>query len=677
MNWANWLELRKRLIVGGLSSIGFLALFVSARRQFVARDAYWHLQMGRDWIQNGLSPWIDHYSFTYPGAEISPVPVMFQAALYTFVALFGEEHGFTILKLILFSLTLILVLVYLKQVKAPVFVYCIVLPTVVLVMEYRAMLRPEIFSYSLAVVALMLYRRGDAQVSAGRVLPIALLLWFWSNYHEPILGYVIFFGYFVDVAARHIRERAPFSAWVRWSAWGGAVVAVGALVPGFRHPAFHRLSYDPEWSGLLSELQSALVLKDVSVNYVLLAIALIALVLSIRQRRIGYIAVLCILLYAAMTVVRMVTPSMLVISCIFAHVVSESNWKATLQSASTRVRFTYGLLVLILSALPLWFAVDFARHFMQENRYSHLRYPSDIVEYMEQNQISGNIIHHHDIGGFLIEKLSPDSKIYIDGRTFYLYPIEHYRRMQEVLASPSELRAEIEKYDISVAILENSPRNYSLVDRAGVLGLEYVGARYSLFVREEPSLPVFGRLLARPGCWEDDSVQELSGESTTAYLNLRPDSALWPFLQVVTQYINAEDKAAFLLEASKVQGKDGTVLRFLAFRSLDHGLDELSLGLLESISNKGIKENLAAALALIRLEDFEEAERLLSVVSTTAWPSVDVADIVVLDSLLGQLQAQRTLSLISAEFLEYVQRSMEEAGVMERTHQLTSASFCQ
>ena len=676
MNWATWMEQRRRLIVGGLAGICFLALFVSARRQHIGFDVYWHLQMGRDWIENGLSPWIDHLSFTYPGAEIFPVPVMFQATLYAFVSVFGEEHGFELLKVLLFSLTLTLVLVYLKQVKAPVFVYCIVLPAVALVMEYRVVVRPELLSHSLAIVALMLYRWGNGEVSLQKVLPMVVLMWFWSNYHEPILGYVIFFGYFVDVAARQIREGASHADWGRWFGWGAAVVAVGALVPQFHHPVYHRLSYDPDWSTLLIELNSALILKGIPVNYALLAIALITLFLCIRQRRFGYIAICGVLLYAAMTTVRMVTPSMLIIACLFSYVITASNWKSRLEGASSKIQFASGLTVLVLCLYPLWTAVDFARNYMKENRSSHIRLPADVVQYMKQNQRSGNIFNHHDIGGFLAERLAPDSKIYIDGRTFYLYPIEHYMRMLEALSFAEVLRAEVEHYDISLAILENDPKSFSLMDKAGVLSLDYVGASYSLFVRDDPSLPVFGRLLARPGCWEAESIPDIRGEAAHVYLNLRFDSALRPILALVMHYIDAEDQAAFLQETAEERQMDDTALRFVAYRSLDHGLNELSLQLLDSISDKGIKENLAATLALIRLEQFDEAERVLSVVSVTRWPYVEAADIAVLDSLLAQLQAQRPLTMVSDEFLDYVQRTKEEAGLTERTYDLTSDSFC-
>ena len=54
-------------------AMGCLASF----QEFVGFDVYWHLRMGVDWVTLGLSPWIDHYSYTFSGEEIRNPPVLF------------------------------------------------------------------------------------------------------------------------------------------------------------------------------------------------------------------------------------------------------------------------------------------------------------------------------------------------------------------------------------------------------------------------------------------------------------------------------------------------------------------------------------------------------------------------------------------------------------------------
>ena len=56
VNWITQLESRKSLVIGGVLLVSLGALLVTALRNPVSLDAFWHLQMGRDWIENGLSP---------------------------------------------------------------------------------------------------------------------------------------------------------------------------------------------------------------------------------------------------------------------------------------------------------------------------------------------------------------------------------------------------------------------------------------------------------------------------------------------------------------------------------------------------------------------------------------------------------------------------------------------
>ena len=88
----------------------YILLAIIAMRPILLFDSFWHLQMGKDLLEGGLSPWIDHYSVSYLGKEIDPVPVMFQTLLYQFVSFFGEESGFYYIRL--FYITLMMMVLW-------------------------------------------------------------------------------------------------------------------------------------------------------------------------------------------------------------------------------------------------------------------------------------------------------------------------------------------------------------------------------------------------------------------------------------------------------------------------------------------------------------------------------------------------------------------------------------
>ncbi len=144
MNWFEKLEHRKHFIVFAITLIAVTTIAVTAMRTMVTYDTWWQLQMGKDWVENGLSPWIDHYSFTFYGSEINSPPVIFQALLYKSVDLFGEFGGFLTIKLSAFLLTLSLMLAWLYRIKAPALAFCLIIPMLTFLLELRSTVRPEL-----------------------------------------------------------------------------------------------------------------------------------------------------------------------------------------------------------------------------------------------------------------------------------------------------------------------------------------------------------------------------------------------------------------------------------------------------------------------------------------------------------------------------------------------------
>ena len=236
MNWFEQVEKKRQLIIGGIVFICLAMLFVTARRNNVSFDSFWHLKAGLDWLENGFDLWRDHFSFTFNGEQIISPPYMFQALLGWLVMQLGLDTGFEVYKFIGFFLTFSLVIFFLRKLRSPVIIYCLVLPLIVVLLQMRATVRPELISYSLSLIAIILYHRANYKISMGSMLPIVGFMMVWSNYHTPIIGYIIFFGLFTDLALQQIRQRAPINTWLLWLFWGLAVVAVGFLQPGLNHP---------------------------------------------------------------------------------------------------------------------------------------------------------------------------------------------------------------------------------------------------------------------------------------------------------------------------------------------------------------------------------------------------------------------------------------------------------
>ena len=159
MNWFAQTEQKKSLLVGGTVLICLTMLIVTTRRNYYGYDGFWHLQAGLDWLEYGLSPWLDHFSFTFKGKEVSGPPVFFQILLGWLVKQFGLDPGFQIYRFTSFLLIFGLFVAYLSRLRAPTFVFCLMLPLVVVLLQYRSLIRPELLGYSFSIIALFLYYR--------------------------------------------------------------------------------------------------------------------------------------------------------------------------------------------------------------------------------------------------------------------------------------------------------------------------------------------------------------------------------------------------------------------------------------------------------------------------------------------------------------------------------------
>ena len=658
MNWFEYTKQKRTLLIGGTVLICLALLAVTTRRYNVSYDSFWHLQTGLDWLQRGLSPWRDHFSFTFNGEEVKNPPYMFEVLIAWLVTQFGFELGLEGYKLTSFILVFGLVVFFLRKLRAPVVVYCLVLPLLVVLLQLRSIVRPELISYSFSVIAVMLYYRARSGMSVTSMLPIVALMLVWCNYHSPIFGYIIFFGYFIDIALQQIHDRAPTSTWLQWLGWGLAVVAIGFLQPGFTHPLVNLLSFSPEWTFLIEEYQSAFMYRKVAAIYTLIAVAFVTLVLLLRSRQFGLLSVCTLLIFFSVDMVRLVAPSGIVILCIFAWMVSEIDLGFQLQRLPPSLSHAMGGTVIVLFVLSLASAVNLARSYMEENRVSGMNFPKDVVDYMVDQGISGRIFNAYGAGGYLIYRLSPNSQVYIDGRTNILYPLDHFYRFAEAEKSPDVLRAEIAKYDINLVLLKNNQRNFSLVRDTGVLELDYVGVKYSLFRRDNPNFPLLGTLLAYPACWNADMSLALEKEQTKAISILPNNYLLLPFIQFVIDYTKTDDKAEFFINLEEHGQWTDPKLRFAAYQALNKNLDSIAFELFAGIKIKEFSDYLGGALAKANLGEWKISEQTLDLGTRLTW-SEKTFEIKILHGLLEYIRQNFTLEIIDDA---YVDRMAKEVG---------------
>ena len=674
MNWYSHLEQRRATVLFVVLLLTTAILAVTALQDPKSYDSFWHLKMGEDWVENGLSPWQDNYSFTYRGSRIESPPVFFQVAIHSLVKWLGLESGYKLYKFAAMMLILLIVLAWLKRIKAPVVIYCLVLPLLVILLQTRATVRPEHLSFVLGVFALILYDRARAGATVGTMLPIAVLMLVWTNLHFPIFGYIIFCGLFIDLAVKQLDDHAPVEVWGKWFAWGVLIVAVGISYSRFSHPLLAAINFPDEWKTIITEYHSPLIFKNVPAFYVLLFIAVTTMLLLVRQRLFGFLFVNAVLLYHAASMSRIVAPAGIVLLCIFAFTMSQPRLKSMMSDSSPKRLRIPGFFALIIFLVPLMNSVLQAR-VMVKKSFTHY-FPSQMVEYMKSTRRYGRIFNEYELGGYLIYHLAPENEIYIDGRTEILYPIEHYLKMVQARNSSDVLKSEIEKYEIDYFIMKNTAKDARLMADAGPMKLDFADVRYFLYSRHDANFPTSGLLWGRPHCWKKSMADDVTQERVKA-IQLLPDaSPLHALLDLASSFSQYENKETLIVKLAEMREAVDSVKRFAGYRAIDIGQSNLAIQLFNAVDSKNPKDFLAISLANLRAGEIDRAEQTLDQATRVKWESLDFVDLLILQGLLDEIQEQRPLKFLGREYFEDLSDQVDQYGEHLSRGKVSTASFC-
>ncbi len=677
MNWYSDLEKRRKSALFALVLLAVVMLAVSSLRNTVSYDSYWHLKMGQDWVENGLSPYQDHLSFTFDGEAIQSPPVVFQWGLYQLTEALGQKTAYRLYKFASMVLCLILLLAWLKQTRAPVWVYGLVIFTLVCLLQLRASVRPELISYSFCLLSLMVYQRALARTAVTTMLPVVLVMWAWTNYHSAILGYVIFFGLFVDLAIKQFIARAGWSAWLNWGFWGALVVAIGFLNPSLTHPIIHALNFSSEWRGLLQEYLSPAMYKGIPAIYVILLFSLVTLALAWRQRRIGLLIVCLVMLYQALSMARFVTPAGIVILGVFALVMSRVDLKGYFDARPAALSRGVSAVLLACFLLTTLTAVAAAREMVHRNADLVGYFPAGLVAYMQDSGLAGRIYNEYELGGYLAYNLAPASKVYIDGRTDILYPVEFAQHYFASKNNAAEVSALFEQHQVDYAVLTHSAANARLIDHVGGFSLDFADVRYFMYRKGTGNFATAGLLWGKPYCWADSMSDELRQEYRQAILLLSPSSPFLAYLGMMTSYANATDRSEFLKTLPAEAFVNDSSKRWVAYRAVENGFDNEAFVILQSVETQEARDFLAMATLLLKLGRVDDAEKLIDHATRQRWNDLEFIDLQVLLALAEAIEQQHGLNYVDKA---YVQSLAQQVGESRLEGTITSwgfRGFCQ
>ncbi|MBN2389065.1 MAG: hypothetical protein JXB85_18760 [Anaerolineales bacterium] len=438
----------------------FLGLFTMALRPVADPDFWWHLRTGQWIAENQSTPRSDPFSYTNFGKEWVAHEWLSELVIYGL----HQMGGFGLL-IVIFALiiTVAFGLVYLRSEGQPyVAGFALLLGALATAPTWGV--RPQIFSFLLSSLFLLLLDRFDETGKHSPLIPLPFLMLLWVNLHAGFalgIGLIGVYGAseLVHLVKALVARSRPdqVQAFRRGLALGIVILLSGLAVlinPNgtrmFIYP-FETL-HSPSMQQFIQEWFSPdFHLPEWQPLAWLLVILIAAGLLGRQPVRIPHLLLTLIFAYATLRSMRHVPLFAL------AAIPLLAGQAAGVLRPGPRVRKAAllpgwaGPLLLAFLLLAVGFQ---ATAVLQEQPTSESEaYPVAAVDWIITHQPEGNIYNTYGWGGYLIWRLYPDYLVYIDGRAD-LYGDEFIYDYLEIYRAEPGWQARLEASGVTLALLE-------------------------------------------------------------------------------------------------------------------------------------------------------------------------------------------------------------------------------
>lgn len=421
----NWLQF---ILFGVL----ILASILFLLKPIVDYDFFWHLKTG-EWIwQNGKLP--DQDMFSYTGPAIPSASARFILTSYWFSQLMLHAavlwNGMTgiILFRFLIAATLIAAMIRRKQGDGVVYAALLVL-FAVSTFKFYAFERPQVLSFLFFGILLFILEKikADASTPTGNdsarpAVSLALLMLVWANSHGGhIIGQVTLLVFLVMEGVKFIHPslRPMAKKGYRYLLIAGISGIVFSFInPNTYHVFEFTMSYNSYGNSpyTVNELLPMIGFFNLSHDYVvflyLFFMALSVVVLASSPKEID---------------ITQVTLLLGIGSYSFMHIryavffpIAALPMLGNRLSRERVIRWSRSLIVPLALFSAIFFAQDEFTNITsaKEGRWiDNKTLPVEAANFIDANNINGNMYNYYDWGGYLIWRLAPERKVFIDGRS--------------------------------------------------------------------------------------------------------------------------------------------------------------------------------------------------------------------------------------------------------------------
>lgn len=448
-------------------AIFFIALFVMATREISDPDFGWHLRTGEFITQTRSIPHADIFSFTVSGHPWITHEWLAQTGMYLLYQFGGVAALVTFFAL---AATLTFVLVYARCEGQPFIAGFVVLFAAIVAAPFWGT-RPHTLSLLLASAFLFVLDRYRRDGAGTFLLWLPALMLIWANSHGSFaLGPALIAVYLVGSIAEKILGwgDGPARTWKEIAILLGVLGLCGiaiAVNPNgvtlYAYP-FQTLSsraiqtYIQEWQP--PDFQTLAVQPFLW----FLSATVGALALSRRRSALTETLLLVGLTYASLRASRQISIWVLVaapiLSASIADILESLSPKTNLALVANPSRRAQMLNWVALSIVALAALLRVVSVSANQPNAERQAYPADAVNFIVQKNLTGPIFNRYDWGGYLIWRLYPRERVFIDGRSD-LYGLTEDFVVQEYLKAYTgarDWREPLERYHVRLVLVDPS-----------------------------------------------------------------------------------------------------------------------------------------------------------------------------------------------------------------------------
>jgi hypothetical protein len=395
----------------------FLMVFALAVRQsaYIDPDLWWHLQAGQDIVQSQSIPKVDPYSFTKVGSEWIAHEWLSEAVMY----LIFRFSGWGGLLFVFSALITITLYILYRRCEGKPYVAALAILLAAGSSSPLFGIRPQMITLFLATIFIGLLTRYADDGQSRRLWWIIPIMVLWVNLHG---GYVVGLG----LIGLYLISLILDGKWRLAPRLGLVLLAAMAAVPlnpnGFRMFTYPFETLSLAATAFIDEWASPDFHKLMFLPLALLLFGLLAvLALSARRPLVSELFLLLVTGLGALRSARHIPIFALIATPILARhlwdILKMRGWDkrfTRIEAPATGFALIFNLVFLL---APATLGVDRVTHFVSNQpAYEAKNYPQAAVNFLLEKQLPAPIYNRYGWGGYLIRRLYPNYRVYIDGR---------------------------------------------------------------------------------------------------------------------------------------------------------------------------------------------------------------------------------------------------------------------